>query len=155
MQRARGQGIHVAIAAGPSHDRGALLLMALAAAGVAISAYLTIAHYAGAALVCTQTAGIDCDAVTTSSYSLVPGTPIPISLVGLGWFVVSGALSALGTRPWTRPALLVWSAAGVAVVLYLVNVELTIVHAICEWCTALHVLIVATFFLALGRMREV
>ncbi len=130
--------------------------MAIALAGVAISAYLTVAHYSGAALVCGRTAGIDCAAVTTSSYSLIPGTSIPISLAGLGWFAVSGAVAVAASRtdpPWLRPAHLVWAAAGVIVVLYLVNAEIAAIGAICEWCTALHVLIVATFFLALSRMR--
>ncbi len=124
---------------------------------MAVAAYLTVAHYSGAALVCTQTAGIDCDAVTTSSYALVPGTGIPISLAGMGWFVVTGAIALLALRgdaAWLRPTLLAWSIAGVLVVLYLVNAELAVIHAICEWCTVLHVLIVATFFIALARMRD-
>ena len=107
---------------------------------------------------CTQGAGIDCSAVTTSSYSLVSGTGIPISLAGLAWFAVSGAGGVLALRsdpPWLRPALLAWSAAGIAVALYLVNAELTVIHAICEWCTVLHVLIAATFFVTLARVRGV
>jgi uncharacterized membrane protein len=125
--------------------------------GALISAYLTVAHYSGAALVCTQGAGIDCNAVTTSSYSLVPGTGIPISLAGLAWSIATAFAGVLALRAepaWLRPALLVWSAAGVAAVLYLVNAELSVIHAICEWCTAVHLLVGATFFIALTRMRS-
>ena len=152
MRIARREGAVVAIAA-PARDREALLILAFAVAGALIALYLTIAHYSGAALVCTQTAGIDCNAVTTSSYSLVPGTGIPISLAGLAWSVVSGVL-ALMTAAWSRPALLAWAVAGTLVVLYLVNAEITVIHAICEWCTALHALILATLVVAMVRMRE-
>jgi len=141
---------------GPPRDRAALAILVAAVLGVAISAYLTIAHYAGASLVCAQAAGIDCSAVTSSSYALVPGTTIPISLAGLAWSAVSGAAAIVAMRadpPWLRPAHVAWAAAGVIVVLYLVNAEVAVIHRICEWCTALHVLIGATFFLALARMR--
>ena len=132
-------------------------MAAMSVVGVAVSVYLTVVHYSGAALVCTQGGLIDCEAVTTSSYSVVPGTLVPISLAGLLWFVVSGSLAVVGTRSdatWPRAAHLAWTAAGVAVVLYLVNAELAVIGRICEWCTVLHVLIVATFFVALARFRD-
>lgn len=140
----------------PAQGRAALAILALAVLGVAISAYLTYAHYAEAALVCTQSALVDCEAVTTSSYSLVPGTAVPISLAGIAWSAVSGTGALVALRadpPWLRPAHLAWAAAGVVVVLYLVNAELAVIGRICEWCTALHAVVVATFFLALARMR--
>ena len=152
MRIPRREGPLVAIAAS-TRDRGALLVLAFAVAGALIALYLTVAHYSGAALVCTQTAGIDCNAVTTSSYSLVPGTGIPISLAGLAWSVVAGML-ALVSAAWSRPALVAWAVAGTLVALYLVNAELTVIHAICEWCTALHLLILATLVVAMVRMRE-
>ena len=144
-------------ASGLTSDRGPLAILAAAALGLAVSAYLTVAHYAGADLACVQSAAIDCSAVTTSSYSLVPGTQVPISLAGLVWFAVSGAAAATAMRadlPWLRPAHLAWAAVGLAVALYLINAELTVIHRICEWCTVVHVLVGATFFLALGRLRS-
>lgn len=138
-------------------DRAAVALLLIAVAGVAVSIYLTVVHYAGAELACVTTGAIDCAAVTTSSYSLVPGTAIPISLPGLLWFVASGAAAVVvlrGDEPaWLAPAHLVWAAAGVLVVLYLVYAELVVINRICEWCTVLHVLILATFFLAIRRMQ--
>ncbi len=131
--------------------------MAFALLGVAVSAYLTVVHYTGGELVCTVASIVDCEAVTTSSYSLVPGTPIPIALAGVGWFVVSGGLALAARRAepsWARGAHVAWAAAGLAVVLYLVNAEIAVIGRICEWCTVLHVLIVATFFAALARFRE-
>lgn len=126
----------------------------IAAAAAVISVYLTLAHYSGTELVCTQGALIDCSAVTSSSYSLVPGTAIPVSLAGLAWSAASAAL-ALAQRPgeprWLRPAHLAWAVAGMLVVLYLVDAEIRVIGRICEWCTALHGLVAATFFVALRR----
>lgn len=131
--------------------------MGFALLGVAVSAYLTIVHYAGGELACTVTSIIDCEAVTKSSYALVPGTQVPIALAGIAWFLVSGGLALAALRvdpPWLRSAHVAWAASGVVVALYLINAELTVIARICEWCTVLHVLIVATLFVALARLRD-
>lgn len=131
-----------------------LVVTGLAAA--AISLYLTIVHYGGAELVCVPGAFVDCNAVTTSSYSLIPFSDIPIALASVGWSLASaggGALALWRDPRWLRPAHVAWAGAAVLYVLYLINAEIAVIGRICEWCTALHVLIVATFFLALSRMR--
>ena len=136
-------------------DRALLLILGAAALGIAVSAYLTAAHYAEAELACVQSALVDCEAVTTSSYSLVPGTAVPIALVGLLWFGVSGAAAVIALRAdpsWLRLVHLAWAAAGVGVALYLIDAEIRVIGRICEWCTALHLLIGLTFFLALRRV---
>jgi uncharacterized membrane protein len=137
-------------------DPLAAALLAIAAAGALIAAYLTIAHYASAPLACIGAGIIDCNAVTTSSFSLVPGTQIPVAAAGLVWFALLGAAAALALRSdetWLATALLVWCLAGVLVVLYLVYGELVVVNRICEWCTAVHVLVVAAFVIALRRVQ--
>lgn len=75
------------------------------------------------------------------------------------WFLVSGLLSvwtlARSDEPgWIRPVHLGWAAAGLAVVLYLVYVEVVILRQVCEWCTVLHLLIIATFVLTLRRVQQ-
>lgn len=139
-------------------DRAALAVACVGALGVIVSAYLAVAHYSGTPLACVTSALIDCTAVTSSSYSLVPFTGIPISLAGLVWSAASlaaGLVALRGSEPsWLRPAHLAWSAAAMAVVLSLIRAEIVVIGRICEWCTVLHVLIAATFFLALWRMRE-
>lgn len=137
-------------------DRAALGLVVTGLLGVLISVYLTATHYAGASLACVTASFVDCDAVTSSSYSLVPFTEIPIALAGVAWSAVSagGGLLALRRDPvWLRPAHLAWAVAGTAVALYLINAEIAVIGAICEWCTALHVLVGATLFLAIARLR--
>jgi uncharacterized membrane protein len=131
-----------------------LALVLIGVAGVAISIYLTIVHYTPVPLVCSTSGLVNCERVLSSPYSSVAG--IPISAGGLIWFAVSGALGALalgtnGEPVWLQPAQVIWSLLGLAMVLYLVGVEVLALGVICAWCTALHVLILATLALSLLR----
>ncbi len=142
---------------------GLTALVVMAVFGLAISAYLTTVHYAGAPLVCSATGPINCAAVTSSPYSVIPGTAIPITIPGMLWFLVSGVLAGIGLRSaWgSRPELtrlrlahFVWAAAGLLFVFYLVYCEIVLLHQICEWCTAVHALTVGTFLVALARLQR-
>lgn len=144
-------------------DPGLTAITLMAVAGLAISIYLTTVHYAGVALVCTNNGTIDCSAVTTSKYSVVPGTSVPITIPGMLWFVVSGGLAvyALVLRQQRRrePARLrliqlLWGAVGLLFVLYLVYAEIVLIHRICEWCTVIHLLTLATFLVVLSRFQQ-
>jgi uncharacterized membrane protein len=131
-----------------------LVIAAAAVAGMAISGYLTYSHYQDLPLACANAGLVDCGAVTTSSYSSLLG--IPVALLGIGWFAVSGGLALTGLRrpAWGpgRPLLVAWGIFGLAFVLYLVYAELVVIHRICEWCTALHVLVAASLLAALARV---
>jgi len=92
-----------------------------------------------------------------------PGASIPISILGAAWFVVSGLLSVVTLRApasrssklqWLRPVHLAWAGLALVFVLYLVYVEIVVLHQICEWCTVVHLLVVATFVLALLRVQR-
>jgi uncharacterized membrane protein len=123
------------------------LALAASVAGIAVSAYLTTVHYAGAPLACPSGGTINCEVVLSSSYGVIAGTGVPTSLAGIVWFGVSAAL-------WTRRlprAQLAWSAAGTITVLYLVFVEIVLLGTICLWCTAAHVLVVTIFLVTLSR----
>lgn len=142
-------------------DLAALIIMALG--GLAISIYLTTVHYTHARLLCSTGGIVNCTQVTTSVYSVVPGTQIPITIPGMLWFLVSGALASAAWRRQTRTgaalmrlglAQIIWGAAGLVTVLYLVYVELVRLHAICEWCSAVHVLTLLTFLVALYRVQR-
>ncbi|SRR5712692_701064 len=119
------------------------LLVSLA--GVAVSIYLTVLHYAGVVPGCPVAGPMDCEAVLSSPYAVIPGTTIPTSAAGIVWFGISALL-------WTRPAgraHQAWAGIGLATVLYLVFIEIVRLGVICLWCTAAHVLVVAIFILAL------
>jgi len=137
------------------------LLLALSLLGVAIAIYLTSVHYENIPLVCSESGLINCARVISSSYSVVPGTSLPITIPGFGWCVVSAALAVAGlfatTGFWQRRirlAQFVWASAGLLVVLYLVYVEIVRLHTICAWCTALHVLILLLFLISLVQMQS-
>lgn len=114
-----------------------------------MSIYLTVLHYAGVTPACPASGAVNCEAVLSSSYALIAGTSLPTSLLGIVWFGVNAAL-------WTRPAAwphLAWAGVGLLSVLYLVFVEIVLLGAICLWCTAAHVLVVALVLIAVTVRR--
>src|SRR5579859_5704287 len=121
-----------------------LAWLILSVAGIGISIYLTIVHYSGAGLVCSTSGLINCERVLSSPYSLVPFTSLPITLPGMLWFLVSGALAlTAGRMPAHRQrqmyiAEVVWAVLGLFSVFYLVFAEIVKVQAIYVWCTVVH-----------------
>lgn len=137
------------------------LLLALSLLGVAITIYLTSVHYENVPLVCSESGLINCARVISSSYSVVPGTTVPITIPGFGWCIVSASLAIAGlfatTGLWQRRiriAQFVWALSGLLVVLYLVYAEIVRLRTICAWCTALHVLILLMFLLTLVQLQS-
>lgn len=125
--------------------------LSLALGGVAVSTYLTIAHYTSPKIIaCSSSGAINCEAVTTSQQSTFLG--IPVAVLGLVWFV---ALTAWCLPPAWRSSnrmvhvgRLAATIAGLAFVLWLVYAELFIIRAICLWCTVAHVLAFGLFAIA-------
>lgn len=124
--------------------------------GLGVSVYLTIEHYTGStSLSCPAASShgaINCLKVTTSPWSMEHG--IPVADLGLAFFVIMLALQS----PWAwrsqlrtvRIGRIVWCLVGLASAFKLVYDELYKIHAICEWCTSVHVftflIFVATVF---------
>ncbi len=125
-------------------SRGDLLLLAaiLAAAGVAVSAFLTWQWYTGgAAGVCSFNNYFDCERVRESPYAAVAG--IPTSTVGLAGFVILLGLTVLAFRgieslgPWRVEGwLLAFSVVGALVGLSLSFIEVFVIQAVCVFCAA-------------------
>jgi uncharacterized membrane protein len=123
---------HGAIAARPS-ARPEWLVIALAAAGVIVSAYLGwLKLRGGNALLCE--AGGGCDIVQSSRYAAILG--IPTALWGTLFYVAVGALAAVGltARRWLGAFLL--AAAGAAFSVYLTAISLFAIGAACVYCLA-------------------
>jgi uncharacterized membrane protein len=125
-----------------------VLRLVLAAAGLAVAAYLTLQHYdSRVPLSCPNTGIIDCERVLTSPQSLAFG--VPLAVWGLGWFAVAVALAAAGASAaaegawWGRPARLLWTAVGAAAVVYFVYLELLVIGSICIWCSTVHAIVLA------------
>ena len=136
-----------------------ILLLILSLVGIGIAIYLTAVHYENAPLICSANGVVDCARVLSSSYSVVPGTSIPITVPGLAWCVLSAALAIIGLRlqpvpRWLRIVQFALSLSGILVVLYLVYVEIVRLHTICAWCTGLHVVILVMFLISLIYLQE-
>ena len=120
----------------------------LSLGGLAVSTYLTIAHFnTTVSLACPATSTINCEKVTTSPESYVFG--IPVAVLGLLFYV----FMAVATSPWlwrvTWPPLR-WArigsvVVGILFVLYLVYSEIFKIGAICLWCTSVHVITFCLF----------
>src|ERR1035437_187992 len=143
---------------------GPVALATFAVLGMGVSVYLTTVHYAGVPLVWSTTGVVDCAAVTTSAYSVIPGTSVPITVLGVVWFLGSGALagaaliaSVTGREEprWLRGSHALLGVTGLVAALYLVYVEAVRLHRLCEWCTAVHLLVFATLLVALARLQHV
>jgi uncharacterized membrane protein len=138
--------------------RGLVGIAVLASvAGMAVSAYLTVVHYSVAPLACSSSGLVDCERVLTSPYAVVSGTALPTSAAGIVWFGATLALALVQLARPRSPALatlqLVWAAIGLAVVLYLVFLEIVRLGSLCAWCTSAHVLVLLIFLLALYRLQ--
>jgi len=116
----------------------------LSVLGLAVSMYLTIAHFKGVGILACSDAHslVDCAAVTTSKWSEVFG--IPVAVLGLINFVVMVPLNS----PWgwasknyyVHLARFVLTAGGMLFVLWLVYCELVKVGHVCLYCTAVHII---------------
>jgi uncharacterized membrane protein len=138
-----------------------VLLLALALLGTGIALYLTFVHYENTPLVCSESGVINCAQVLSSSYAVVPGTSLPITLPGIGWCVVSIALAVTGLYAGTglhqrriQVAQFAWALPGLLAVLYLVYVEIVRLHTICAWCTGFHVLALLMFLITLVQLQS-
>lgn len=94
---------------------------------------------------------LNCDVVLGSSYSQVFG--VPLELFAVVYFVVNLLLVYLiafaSDSVFRRSlnTLFVWRFIGLIIVPYLVFVEVFILHALCVYCTIMHVAIVVDFII--------
>jgi uncharacterized membrane protein len=137
--------------------RLAVACLVVAAAGLAVSIYLTVGHYtAPEVLTCSASGIVNCGAVTTSPQSFLLG--IPVAVLGDAFFVGMAVMNLptlwrrdSPTLRWGRFAAV---AAGMVFVLWLIYAELYLIHAVCLWCTVVHALTFALFCLVMwGTVR--
>jgi len=111
--------------------------------GLLVSIYLTYEHYTGSTtLACPASGAVDCAKVTSSAWSTILG--IPVAPLGLLFFAVMLVLcrpSLLRRRSTVLDfARLGFCGVGLLMALYLLWAELFQIHAICLWCTGVHIL---------------
>jgi uncharacterized membrane protein len=120
---------------------------AVAAVGLAVAAYLTVVHYAGATPVCAVTHG--CEVVQQSAYAELAG--VPVALLGLlGYAAILGTLVRDDEAARTASAFL--ALAGFGFSAWLTWVEVTRLDAICSWCVASAVCMTVLAALSVARV---
>lgn len=92
---------------------------------------------------------LDCGAVLSSPYSVVYGVPLEVAalvyfLVNITLVFVIAFASDRASR-LTVNVLFAWRFIGVALVPYLIFVEVFLLHAICVYCTIMHAAILIDF----------
>lgn len=127
-----------------------LATLVLSLYGLGASIYLTIAHYdTNVRLACSDNGLVNCQAVTSSSESMVFGI-FPVAVLGLAFFLFMVAInSPWGWRLSELQPVVRWGRLGSVIVgmgfvIYLIYAELIQINAICLWCTTVHV---ATFLI--------
>jgi len=125
-----------------------IFVLVLSVLGISDSIYLTVAHYSqSVVLACPTTSFINCAKVTSSSYSEVFGIPAP--LLGIVFFTLLFIieLPTFWSRKylWLRNLRLAFVSIGLLSVFWFVYVELDKLHAICLYCTGVHVLTFVSF----------
>jgi uncharacterized membrane protein len=128
-------------------DRLRTAAIALSVIGLGIAGYLTYVHYAGISPVCEIAHG--CEKVQTSEWSKVAG--VPVALLGLlGYAAILTATLVRGETAATVAAGTALIGAGFS--LYLTYREVFTIHAICIWCVASAVLMVALAIVTTVRL---
>jgi uncharacterized membrane protein len=126
----------------------------LSLAGLFISGYLYLYKIGRIGSLACGTGG--CETVQLSPWSRFAG--LEVSLIGVlgyaGLLAMSLASLQAGGRQWPIRAIAVAAGIGVVFTLYLTYLELFIIHAICRWCVASGVIIVAIFVAALLDQRR-
>jgi uncharacterized membrane protein len=133
-----------------SDSRLRVAVAATAAAGLAVSGYLTYIHYAGIEPICAGGGG-GCERVQTSSYAELAGAPVAVlGLAGYGLALVTSQLPGEAARMTTVVVALV----GFGFSVYLTYLELFEIDAICQWCVASAVLMTTLAVLSAVRLLE-
>ena len=131
--------------------------LSLSVGGVVVAGYLTVAHYTSPSLlVCSDRGMVDCAQVTSSPQSSIAG--VPVAVLGVFFFLAMSFLSLPAAwRSQSRGIKgtrlgLVW--VGMCLVLWLMYAELFLIHAICLYCSLVHVITFALFVLILFNNGE-
>jgi uncharacterized membrane protein len=128
----------------------------LSLAGLFISGYLYLYKIGRIGSLACGTGS--CETVQLSSWSRFAG--LEVSLIGVlgyaGLLALSLASLQAGAdrRQWPVRVMLIAAGIGVVFTLYLTYLELFVIHAICRWCVASGVIVVAIFVAALLDLRR-
>lgn len=138
------------------NSKSVRISMGLALLGVLVSAYMTVYKLTDNQTMCLGNGG--CSVVNSSVYSEIYG--IPVALIGVaGYLAILAVLFQHGRSNvlGKNGALFVFGLclAGFLFTVYLVFVEIALIHALCPFCITSQIIMTLLFILALIRlMRE-
>ncbi|HUH97414.1 MAG TPA: vitamin K epoxide reductase family protein [Anaerolineales bacterium] len=129
--------------------------IALALLGAAVSIYMTVFKLTDNASMCLGNGG--CSKVNSSVYAEVYG--VPVALIGLGGFAVITALLCMENRNEflkQNGTMVVFGLAlfGFLFTLYLIYVELALIHALCPFCVTSQITMSTLFLLSIIRLAR-
>jgi len=129
-----------------------ILIEVIALIGLLISAYLSYTALSGGGINYCIT-GTECDVVNSSVYSKIVG--IPVSVIGVVGYLLILAVSFLSVedrRKWFY--LFILTTAGASFSLYLTYLEIFKINAICSFCVASLILIIALFIIVIIKKKN-
>jgi uncharacterized membrane protein len=129
--------------------------MALASLGILVSAYMTVYKLTDNQSMCLGNGG--CSVVNSSIYSEVRGIPVAvIGMAGYGAILATLLLQGRSRFFEDNAVMLVFglALAGFVFTLYLIYVELALIHALCPFCITSQVTITILFTLSVIRLAR-
>jgi uncharacterized membrane protein len=132
----------------PAEGTLRIIATVVAALGIGVATYITIADSGGGAPVCVAGGG-GCETVAESTYSHVFG--VNIAIFGVGGYVLLLAAAFL-RGDLARMAGFVISLAGFGYSVYLTYLEVFKIEAICQWCVTSATLMTILFCVNAIRM---
>ncbi len=127
--------------------------VALAVLGILVSAYMTVYKLTENPSMCLGNGG--CSVVNSSKYAEVYG--IPVAVVGIGGYLAILALLWMERRTSFLSNNITLVVFGLALVgflftLYLIYVELALIHALCPFCVTSQITMTVLFVLSVIRL---
>ncbi len=131
------------------------LSLALAILGLLVSIYMTVFKLTENPNMCLGNGG--CSTVNNSKYAVIYG--IPVAVVGVGGYLTLLLLLFLESRVsflTQNGTLIVFGLAllGFLFTLYLIYVELVLIHALCPFCVTSQVTMTILFILSVIRLAR-
>ncbi|HVT40890.1 MAG TPA: vitamin K epoxide reductase family protein [Gemmatimonadaceae bacterium] len=132
------------------------IIAVLSLAGVFLATYLSLYKLGIIGSLACGTG--QCEVVQTSQWATLVGAPV--ALWGVGFYLamfaasVAGSFGHLTESRAISVALVVMSGWGVLFSGWLTYVEVVKIEAICRWCVASAILVLALFVLSIGEMKK-
>jgi uncharacterized membrane protein len=128
-----------------------LVIMSLFGLAAAMEVFITYYYLKETLPLCQPGGFFDCSRVLSSTYSQFFG--IPLELFAAAYFIINLGLVyliAFGSDNVFKKAIdaiFIWRFLGLMIVPYLIFVELFLIHALCIYCTMMHIAIIADFII--------